>query len=570
MEYMNKFNQWLNSDFIDKEDKAKLEELRENEKELEDSFYTDLAFGTAGMRGVRGIGSNRMNKYVIRKATQGLANYMLSVDPEGAKTKGVAIAYDCRIGSVEYSLNAALVLAANGIKAYLFDSLRSTPELSFAVRELGTLSGIVVTASHNPVEYNGYKVYWEDGAQVIEPHADGIVEKVNEINLEDIKLISEEEARAKGLLITIDEDIDTKYIETVKKESINLEIEGKEDFNIIYTPLHGTGGRPVERALKEMGFSVISVPEQIEPDGTFPTCSYANPEDPSVFEIGIKLAEAKNSEIVMANDPDADRIGVAVKDENGKWIYPNGNQIGLLLMNYILKFRKNIPANGAVISTVVSTPMLDVIAKDHNVKVFRTLTGFKFIGEKIRQFETGEIDGTYLLGFEESYGYLVGTHARDKDAVVSTLIIAEMAAYYASQGSSIAKELKAMYNKYGWYKEGVSSATMSGKEGAEKIANIMTTLRENTPTEVNGLKVVTLKDFELQQVTDLATKEKSSTNLPNSNVIQLILEDGTYITARPSGTEPKIKYYFGVNEKTEEKVEAKLNKMMKSFSEILK
>jgi len=570
MEYMNKFNQWLNSDFIDKEDKAKLKELRENEKELEDSFYTDLAFGTAGMRGVRGIGSNRMNKYVIRKATQGLANYMLSVDPEGAKTKGVAIAYDCRIGSTEYSLNAALVLAANGIKAYLFDSLRSTPELSFAVRELGTLSGIVVTASHNPVEYNGYKVYWEDGAQVIEPHADGIVDKVNEVNLEDIKLISEEEAREKGLLITISEDIDTKYIETVKKESINLDIKGKEDFNIIYTPLHGTGGRPVERALKEMGFSVISVPEQIEPDGTFPTCSYANPEDPSVFTIGIKLAEEKDSEIVMANDPDADRIGVAVKDENGKWIYPNGNQIGLLLMNYILKFRKNIPVNGAVISTVVSTPMLDVIAKDHNVKVFRTLTGFKFIGEKIRQFETGEIDGTYLLGFEESYGYLVGTHARDKDAVVSTLIIAEMAAYYASQGSSIAKELKAMYNKYGWYKEGVSSATMSGKEGAEKIADIMTTLRENTPTEVNGLKVVTLKDFELQQVTDLATKEKSSTNLPNSNVIQLILEDGTYITARPSGTEPKIKYYFGVNEKTEEKVEAKLNKMMKSFSEILK
>ncbi len=569
MEYMNKYQEWLNSSFIDEEDKKILKEMSTNEKEIEESFYTDLAFGTGGMRGIRGVGTNRMNKYMIRKATQGLANYMLSVDAKLAKEKGVAIAYDCRIGSVEYSLNTALVLAANGIKAYLFDSLRSTPELSFAVRELGALAGIVVTASHNPVEYNGYKVYWEDGAQIVEPHASGVVNNVNEVKFEDIKLISEKEARESGLLVTINSDIDNKYIDIIKKESINIDIDGKGDFPIIYSPLHGTGRRPVQRALKEMGFDIITVREQEEPDGTFPTCSYANPEDPAVFELGIKLAEEKNSSIVMANDPDADRIGIAVKDEENNWIYPNGNQVGLLLMNYILKFKKDIPANGAVISTVVSTPMLDIIAKDHNVQIFRTLTGFKFIGEKIREFENGEVDGTYLFGFEESYGYLIGTHARDKDAVVSTLLIAEMACYYNSIGSSIAKELRLMYEKYGWYKEGINAVTMSGKEGAEKIANIMTTLRENTPLEVNGLKVLTLKDFELQQVTDIKTKDVSSTQLPKSNVIQLILEDGTHITARPSGTEPKIKYYFGVNADSKEAVDTKLEVMMKAFDNII-
>lgn len=569
MKYLNKFNEWLNSSFIDKEDKEKLLKMKNNEKEIEENFYMDLAFGTGGMRGIRGIGTNRMNKYMIRKATQGLADYMLATDAEKAKKEGVAIAYDCRIGSVEYSLNAALVLAANGIKAYLFESLRSTPELSFAVRELGAMAGIVVTASHNPVEYNGYKVYWEDGAQIVEPHASGIVKKVNEVNLEEVKLISEEEAKKSGLLISIGAELDTKYINTIKKEAINTNVENKENFKIVYTPLHGTGRRPVERVMSEMGYNITTVKEQAEPDGTFPTCSYANPEDPAVFELGIKLAEEIGSEIVMANDPDADRIGIAVKDETGKWIYPNGNQVGLLLMNYILKFKKDIPKNGAVISTVVSTPMLDTIAKDHDVKIFRTLTGFKFIGEKIREFENKVIDGTYLFGFEESYGYLIGTHARDKDAVVSTMIIAEMASYYASLGSSVAKELRLMYEKYGWYKEGINAVTMSGKEGAEKIKNIMTTLRNNTPTEVNGLKVVTLKDFELQKTTNIETKESSSTMLPKSNVIQLILEDGTHITARPSGTEPKIKYYFGVNDTSKDKVEAKLSNMMKAFQKLV-
>jgi phosphoglucomutase len=571
MDYKMKYEQWLNSTAIDDTDKKDLLSIKDNDSEIEERFYTDLAFGTGGMRGIRGVGTNRMNKYMIRKATQGLANYMLKVDKEKAIKCGVAIAYDCRIGSTEYALNTALVLAANGIKAYLFESLRSTPELSFAVRETGSLAGVVVTASHNPVEYNGYKVYWDDGAQIVEPHADGVVAEVNAIeDLSEIKLISEEEARNKGLIIDIGTEIDNKYIETIKKEVIRKDIAGKENFKIVYSPLHGTGKRPVQRVLKEMGFnSVFTVKEQAEPDGNFPTVGYANPEEPAVFKLAISLADEVGATVCMANDPDADRIGIAVKDGN-TWVYPNGNQVGLLLMNYILENKKDIPANGAVISTVVSTPMLETVAKAHNVKVFRTLTGFKYIGEKIREFETKALDGTYLFGFEESYGYLIGTHARDKDAIVSTLIIAEMAAYYASIGSDIASELKKMYDKYGWYKEGIISVTMSGKEGAEKIKNIMNTLRANPPKEINGIKATILKDFDLQVETNILNGEKSTINLPKSDVIQVILEDGTHITARPSGTEPKIKYYFGVNAKDEKSVEEKMEAMKKAFTEIVK
>ena len=571
MDYRVKYEQWLNSEVIDKADKEELLSIKDNEKEIDERFYTDLAFGTGGMRGVRGIGTNRMNKYMIRKATQGLVNYMLKVDADRARKEGVAIAYDCRIGSTEYALNTALVLAANGIKAYLFESLRSTPELSFAVRETGSLAGVVVTASHNPVEYNGYKVYWDDGAQIVEPHADGVVDEVNAIkDLSEIKIISEEEARSKGLIIDIGAEIDDKYIETIKKEAIQTDIQGKGDFKIVYSPLHGTGKRPVERVLKEMGFNAVyTVASQAEPDGTFPTVGYANPEEPAVFKLGIELAEEVGATICMANDPDADRIGIAVKDGD-KWIYPNGNQVGLLLMNYILENKKDIPANGAVISTVVSTPMLETVAKAHGVKVYRTLTGFKYIGEKIREFETGALDGTYLFGFEESYGYLIGTHARDKDAIVSSLVVAELAAYYASKGTNVANELRAMYDKYGWYKEGIISVTMGGKEGVSQIQGIMEKLRANPPKEINGVKAVTLKDFELQAETDIATGAKTEIKLPKSNVIQVILEDGTYITARPSGTEPKIKYYFGVNAKTESLVEEKMESMKKAFTEIVK
>ncbi|MGL4903247.1 MAG: phospho-sugar mutase [Cetobacterium sp.] len=553
---LENYNNWLTSDYIDLEDRKDLENIKDNEKEIEDRFYTNLSFGTGGMRGVRGVGINRINKYTIRKATQGLANYILEAAGETGKEMGVAIAYDCRIGSEEYALNSALVLAGNGIKAYLFKSLRSTPELSFAVRELKCIAGIVVTASHNPQEYNGYKVYWNDGCQIIDPQATGVVTNVSNINsFEDIKLIDKDAAVEAGLLEYISEDMDTNFIEAVKKQIIHHEISGKDDFKIVYSPLHGTGGRPVKRVFSETGFnSIYIVAEQEQPDGNFPTCSYANPEDPAVFKLSIELADKVGANLCMANDPDADRIGVAVKDECGTWLYPNGNQIGLLLMNYILENKKDIPKNGAVISTVVSTPMLDAVAKEKDVEIFRTLTGFKFIGEKIREFEEGKYDATFLMGFEESYGYLVGTHARDKDAVVATLLIAEMAAYYASVGSSIPKELKKLYDKFGYYREGIIAVTKKGKDGVEAISKIMSSLRENVTDSLIGQSVISKRDF-----------NSGYNGLPKSDVIQFVLEDNTYITARPSGTEPKIKYYFCVVGTTEKDAEEKLAKAMESF-----
>lgn len=553
---LENYNNWLTSDYIDLKDREDLESIKGNETEIEDRFYTNLSFGTGGMRGVRGVGINRINKYTIRKATQGLANYILESTGEIGKKMGVAIAYDCRIGSEEYALNAALVLAGNGIKAYLFKSLRSTPELSFAVRELKCIAGIVVTASHNPQEYNGYKVYWNDGCQIIEPQASGVVNNVNAIDsFDEIKLLTKEAAIQDGLLEYISEDMDTKFIEAVKKQIIHSEIPGKENFKIVYSPLHGTGGRPVKRVFEETGFkSIYIVAEQEQPDGNFPTCSYANPEDPAVFKLSIALADKVGATLCMANDPDADRIGVAVKDEKGEWVYPNGNQIGLLLMNYILENKKDIPKNSAVVSTVVSTPMLDVVAKEKGVKIFRTLTGFKFIGEKIREFEEGKYNATFLMGFEESYGYLVGTHARDKDAVVSTLLIAEMAAYYNSIGSSIPKELKKLYEKFGYYREGIIAITKKGKDGVEAIGKIMSTLRANVSDSLLGKTVISKRDFSL-----------GYEGLPKSDVIQFVLEDNTYITARPSGTEPKIKYYFCVVGKTETEANEKLMKTMEDF-----
>ncbi|MGL4365193.1 MAG: phospho-sugar mutase [Cetobacterium sp.] len=553
---LENYNNWLTSDYIDLKDREDLESIKGNETEIEDRFYTNLSFGTGGMRGVRGVGINRINKYTIRKATQGLANYILESAGEIGKKMGVAIAYDCRIGSEEYALNAALVLAGNGIKAYLFKSLRSTPELSFAVRELKCIAGIVVTASHNPQEYNGYKVYWNDGCQIIEPQASGVVNSVNAINsFDEIKLLTKEIAIQEGLLEYISDDMDTKFIEAVKKQIIHNEIPGKENFKIVYSPLHGTGGRPVKRVFNETGFkSIYIVTEQEQPDGNFPTCSYANPEDPAVFKLSIELADKVGATLCMANDPDADRIGVAVKDEKGEWIYPNGNQIGLLLMNYILENKKDIPKNSAVVSTVVSTPMLDIVAKEKGVKIFRTLTGFKFIGEKIREFEERKYDATFLMGFEESYGYLVGTHARDKDAVVSTLLIAEMAAYYNSIGSSIPRELKKLYEKFGYYREGIIAITKKGKDGVEAISKIMSNLRANVSDSLLGKTIVSKRDFSL-----------GYEGLPKSDVIQFVLEDNTYITARPSGTEPKIKYYFCVVGKTEIEANEKLMKTMEDF-----
>ncbi len=557
---LNLYNTWKNSEFIDEADREDLRSIEGNQEEIESRFYKEIEFGTAGIRGIRGIGTNRINKYMVRKATQGLANYMLEVDAEESKKKGVVIAYDCRIGSTEYALNTALVLAANGIKAYLFESLRSTPELSFAVRELGAQAGIVITASHNPVEYNGYKVYWNDGAQIVEPHAGGIIGNVAKItDLSMIKTTSEEKAKSSGLLNIIGKEQDDRYIEAIKKQILNSEIEGKKDFKIVYTPLHGTGRVAVQRVLSEAGFeSVYTVASQEMPDGTFPTCAYANPEDPSVFKLGIELADEKGATIVMANDPDADRIGIAVKDKDGAWTYPNGNQMGLLIMNYILENKKDIPENGTVISTVVSTPMLNPVAKDRGVKLIRTLTGFKYIGEKIKNFEEKILDGTYLFGFEESYGYLIGTHARDKDAVVTSMIIAEMAAKYQEEGTSIPEKLEELYKKYGYYKDGITAITKSGKSGAEEISALISNLRENTPSTLADKKVVIVRDFKLKVEKNLVEGTEVSIDLPSSNVLQFVLEDETYITVRPSGTEPKIKYYYGVKGKTAKEAEEKL------------
>lgn len=555
---LEKYNYWLESEFIDKVDRERLADLKNNEKEIEDRFYSDLEFGTGGMRAVMGLGTNRINRYTIQKATQGLANYILKNKVEGKD--GVAIAYDCRLGSEQFAKDTALVLAGNGIKTYLFKTLHSTPELSFAVRELNCVSGIVITASHNPKEYNGYKVYWSDGAQVIEPQATGIIEEVNKVErFEQIKTISEEKAIDNGTLIYISEDMDTKFIEAVKKQALHRDLKGKDEFKIVYTPLHGTGGRPIKRVFEEMGFnSVYVVKEQELPDGNFPTCEYANPEDSKVFELSIKLAEEIGSKICMANDPDADRIGVALKDKNGEWRYPNGNQIGVALLNYLIESRKDISPKSAVISTIVSTPMLDTICKANNLKLFRTLTGFKYVGEKIREFEEGKVDYEYLLGFEESYGYLIGTHSRDKDAVVATLLIAEMELYYNSKGSSILEELEKLYKKYGYFKEGIISVTKLGQSGIKEIEEIMNYLREEITDELLDKKIISKQDFNIE-----------NGELPKSNVIQFILEDGTYITARPSGTEPKIKYYFGISDETDEKAEIKLKEMMEKFNRLV-
>ncbi len=566
-EIKNKYEQWLNSEFLSEKDRADLKSIENDEKEIIERFYKDLDFGTGGLRGIRGIGTNRMNIYTVRKATQGLANYMLKSD-EKAKEKGIVIAYDSRIQSEEFAMNAALVMAANGIKAYLFENLRSTPELSFAVRELKALSGIVVTASHNPPEYNGYKAYWEDGAQVVEPHDRLIIKEVYAINdFSQIKYISEEEAKKNGTLKIIGKEIDDRFMEEIKKQLVNQEIITKtaDTFKIVYTPLHGTGNRPVQRILKEVGFkNVYVVKEQEAPDGNFPTVGYPNPEEPKVFKMGIELAEKTGANVVMANDPDADRIGIAVKKKDGEWMYPNGNQVGLLLAEYILT-NKKIPANGVVISTVVSTPMLDAVCNKNRVEVIRTLTGFKYIGEKIKEFEQGKYDKKYIFGFEESYGYLAGTHARDKDAIVTSMLIAEMAAYIESKGSSFEEEIENMYKKYGYYREGIKSVTMQGKEGAEKIDGIMAGLRKDIPTAIAGNKVKCCKDFMNDKQKNMITGEETKINLPSSNVLQFILEDNTYITARPSGTEPKIKFYFGVSEESAEKADEKLKKVMDEF-----
>ncbi|PGH24782.1 phospho-sugar mutase [Fusobacterium animalis] len=556
MLFLDEYKKWLDSDMLSTSEKEELKSIANDEKEIESRFYTDLSFGTAGMRGVRGIGRNRMNKYNIRKATQGLSNYIIKETGEVGKKKGVAIAYDSRLDSVENAINTAMTLAGNGIKVYLFDGVRSTPELSFAVRELKAQAGVMITASHNPKEYNGYKVYWEDGAQIVDPQATGIVSSVAAVDIfNGIKLMDEKEAIDKGLLVYVGEKLDDRFIEEVKKNAINPNVKNKDKIKFVYSPLHGVAARPVERVLKEMGYTnVYPVKEQEKPDGNFPTCNYANPEDTTVFKLSTELADKVGAKICIANDPDGDRMGLAVLDNDGKWFFPNGNQIGILFAEYILNHKKNIPGNGTMITTIVSTPLLDTIVKKNGKKALRVLTGFKYIGEKIRQFENKELDGTFLFGFEEAIGYLIGTHVRDKDAVVASMVIAEMATTFENNGSSIYNEIMKIYEKYGWRLEITVPVTKKGKDGLEEIQKIMKSMRAKNHTEIAGIKVKEYRDY-----------QKGIEGLPKADVIQMVLEDGTYLTVRPSGTEPKIKFYISVVDSDRKVAENKLTKMEKEF-----
>lgn len=573
MDYMEKYRFWLVSDAFDEETKKELQAIDGDDKEIKERFYKDLEFGTGGLRGIIGAGTNRMNKYTVGKATQGLANYILKNNPDGAKM-GVAIAYDSRNMSPEFAERSALVLNANGIKAYVFDELRPTPELSYAVRALGCTAGIVVTASHNPPEYNGYKVYWADGAQVVYPKDKGIIGEVNAISdFSLIKTMDRKEAEEKGLFNVIGKEIDDGFIKAIKAQAVRPEeIKKAEDMVIVYTPLHGTGNKPVRRVLGEVGFkNVYVVPEQEKPDKNFSTVGYPNPEDPKAFTLAIELAKEKNAEIVVGTDPDADRIGVVIRDEKGNYDILTGNMTGALLTEYVLNGRKEkglLPENAAVIKTIVTTEMVRAIAESYNAELIEVLTGFKFIGEKIKQFEEDH-SHTFVFGFEESYGCLSGTYARDKDAVGAAMLVCEMAAYYKNRGMTLHDALEELYKKYGFYKEGVKSVTLKGIDGAEKIGKIMAYLRENTPEGFGGNKVLTVKDYKSGVFTDVATGNKSESPLPASDVLYYNLEDRAWLCVRPSGTEPKIKFYMGVKAESSDAAVAKVEAMEKSVDELL-
>ena len=550
MDYKEVYEQWLANPYFDEATKEELKKIASDENEIKERFYMDLEFGTAGLRGIIGAGTNRMNIYVVRRATQGLANYIDKVDK---KAQGVAIAYDSRHMSPEFAQEAALCLAANGIKAYIFETLRPTPELSFAVRHLGCVAGINVTASHNPPEYNGYKVYWEDGAQITPPHDSGIMGEVKAISdWNTVKTMDKAEAEKAGLFQVIGKEVDDAYIAELKKQVIHMdaiEAEGK-NLKIVYTPLHGTGNVPARRILKELGFeNVYVVKEQELPDGDFPTVSYPNPEAAEAFELGLKLAKEVDADLVLATDPDADRLGVRVKDKNGEYHDLTGNMSGCLLANYEISQRKavngSLPADGALIKTIVTTNLADAIAKGYGVNLIEVLTGFKFIGQQILGFENSG-KGTYLFGFEESYGCLIGTYARDKDAIVATMALCEAAAYYKTQGKTLWDAMIEMYDQFGYYKDAIQAVTMKGIEGLAKIQEIMNSLRANPPKEFAGHQVTAVRDYKADTIKDLTTGEVKPTGLPNSNVLYYELTDDAWVCVRPSGTEPKVKFYYGV------------------------
>lgn len=572
MDYMERYHQWLADPSIDEDTKAELRQIAEDEKEIKERFYKELEFGTGGLRGIIGTGSNRMNFYTVGKATQGLANY---IKKQGTQAKGVAIAYDSRHMSPEFAKIAGLVLAANGIPAFVYPSLRPTPMLSFAVRRLGCTAGIVVTASHNPPEYNGYKVYWADGAQVVAPRDTDIIDEVNAVTeYGQILRMELKEAEEKGLYHIIAKEIDRCFDEQVLSQRICPEIteDMGESLTIIYTPIHGSGNVPVRRVLKKARYKkVFVVPEQEQPDPDFTTVGYPNPEDPNVFTLAKKLSEEKNGDIIVGTDPDCDRVGAMVKNDKGEYVVLTGNMVGALLTEYILSQKAakgTLPGHGVIIKTIVSTELIQPICDFYGVKKMEVLTGFKFIGEKIKEFEeTGAYE--FLFGFEESYGYLAGTYARDKDAVVATLLLCEMAAYYKKNGMTLYDGVQKLYEKYGYYLDGVKAITLKGLDGVERIQKIMNTLRETAPKAFGGKDVVWVRDYKTQVFHNLQTGAKEKSPLPISDVLYYTLEDGTWLCVRPSGTEPKLKFYIGVKGKTLQGAKEKLAEIEKDLDEKL-
>lgn len=574
MDYLKEYKKWCESSEFDEETKKELLEIRNDEKEIEDRFYKELEFGTAGLRGVIGAGTNRMNKYTVGKATQGLANYILE---QGTQDKGVAISYDSRKMSKEFSMQTALILNANGIKTYLFENLRPVPELSFAVRELGCTAGVMITASHNPPKYNGYKAYWNDGAQIIAPRDKEIIEKVNAItSYNEIKTITREEAEQKGLFHIVGTEMDDKYLDVLKSKVLNPEIVKKQgkDLKVVYTPLHGTGNTIAERLLKEIGLAnVYVVPEQKDPDGNFPTVDYPNPEDPKAFKLALELAKKVDADVVLATDPDADRLGIFAKDtKTGEYMGYTGNMSALLIAEYRISQMKEkgiLPKDGMFITTIVSSELAKAISKYYNLDCKETLTGFKNIGKVMREAEETK-SNTYVFGYEESYGCLIGDYARDKDGIGAVMALCEAACYYKEQGKTLWDAMQEIYEKYGYYKEAQVSIVLEGADGAKKIQEMMTNMRSNLVEKIGDYKVLTFKDIKEDIVKNMETGEITKTGLPTSNVLYYALEDDAWCCVRPSGTEPKIKLYMGVKGTSNEDAEQKLEELKQAMVEIVK
>ena len=574
MDYLKEYERWCTEPAFDEKTKKELLEIKGNDEEIKDRFYKELEFGTAGLRGVIGMGTNRMNKYTVGKATQGLANYIIE---QGTQDKGVAISYDSRRMSDEFSLQTALILNANGIKTYLFEKLRPVPELSFAVRQLGCIAGIMITASHNPPKYNGYKVYWDDGSQIVAPRDKDIIAKVRAISdFKEIKTISKEEAVNKGLFNVVGTEMDDKYINTLKSLVLNPEIvreEGKK-LKIVYTPLHGTGNTVTSRLLKELGFeNVYVVPEQEKPDGNFPTVDYPNPEDKKAFKLALELAKKVDADVVLANDPDADRLGIYAKDtKTGEYMTYTGNMSALLIAEYRISQMKEkglLPADGMFITTIVSSELAKAIAKNYGLECIEVLTGFKNIGAVIKKAEEKK-DKTYVFGFEESYGCLIGDYARDKDGISAVMSLCEAAAYYKSKGMTLWDQMMKIYEKYGFYKEDQVSIVLEGADGAEKIKSMMTNMRNNLPEKIGKYKVIEFKDVELDEIKNLVTGEQRKTGLPKSNVLYYELENNAWCCVRPSGTEPKIKLYMGVKADSMESAEKDLEELKDAMVRLVK